>query len=338
MFFSVVALILSLAVILYSCELFTNGIEWLGKKLNISQGAVGSVLAAVGTALPETIIPIIAIVFASGAKTAEFHEVGVGAIAGAPFMLTTLAFFVTGFAVLFFSFTKKRSKHMNVDTEVISRDIGFFLMVYSIAVSVTFIPSHPLDMIRISVAVLLVASYVFYVYRTFSDEEEGSVGRLEELIFSEYFKVKVNLSIIIIQVLIALAGIVLGAHFFVDNMVTVSEALGVSTLILSLILTPIATELPEKFNSIIWVSKKKDTLAIGNITGAMVFQSCFPVAFGVLYTPWELKGVTLVSAGIAILSGLANYVYLKVKKTLNPYMLLTGGLFYLVFIGYIFWV
>lgn len=338
MFFSVVALILSLAVILYSCELFTNGIEWLGKKLNISQGAVGSVLAAVGTALPETIIPIIAIVFASGAKTAEFHEVGVGAIAGAPFMLTTLAFFVTGFAVLFFSFTKKRSKHMNVDTEVISRDIGFFLMVYSIAVSVTFIPSHPLDMIRISVAVLLVASYVFYVYRTFSDEEEGGVGRLEELIFSEYFKVKVNLSIIIIQVLIALAGIVLGAHFFVDNMVTVSEALGVSTLILSLILTPIATELPEKFNSIIWVSRKKDTLAIGNITGAMVFQSCFPVAFGVLYTPWELKGVTLVSAGIAILSGLANYVYLKVKKTLNPYMLLTGGLFYLVFIGYIFWV
>lgn len=336
MIFSVIGLILSLAVILYACELFTNGIEWFGKKLKISQGAVGSVLAAIGTALPETLIPIIAIVFASGAKTAEFHDVGVGAIAGAPFMLTTLAFFVTGFAVWFFGLRKTRSKHMNVDTEVISRDIGFFLIVYSIAVSVTFIPSHPMDAIRIIVSALLVASYAFYVYRTFTDESEGGVGRLEELTFSKYFKVKNNLPVIIIQVLIALAGIVLGAHFFVDNMVTVSETLGVSTLILSLILTPIATELPEKFNSIIWISKKKDTLAIGNITGAMVFQSCFPVAFGVLYTPWELRGVTLVSAAIAILSALANYIYIKVKKTLNPYMLMTGALFYLAFIGYVF--
>jgi cation:H+ antiporter len=251
-------------------------------------------------------------------------------------MLTTLAFFVTGFAVVFFGFMKKRSKHMKVDTEVISRDIGFFLVVYSFAVSISFIPSQPLDLIRIIASILLVVSYGFYVYKTFTDEDEGGVGRLEELTFAKYFKVKNNLPVIITQVLIALAGIVIGADYFVNNMEALSEVLGVSTLILSLILTPIATELPEKFNSIIWVSKKKDTLAIGNITGALVFQSCFPVAFGVLYTQWHLEGVTLVSAAIAIASALANYIFLKVRKTLNPYMLMTGGLFYLIFIGYVF--
>ena len=83
-----IVLAVSFVLILAGAELFTNGIEWFGRKLGLAEGAVGSVLAAVGTALPETMIPIIAIVFASGASTSG---IGVGAILGAPFMLATLA-------------------------------------------------------------------------------------------------------------------------------------------------------------------------------------------------------------------------------------------------------
>ena len=54
-------LISSLVVILAGAELFTNGIEWIGEGFGLSEGAVGSVLAAVGTALPETLLPIVAI-------------------------------------------------------------------------------------------------------------------------------------------------------------------------------------------------------------------------------------------------------------------------------------
>jgi cation:H+ antiporter len=61
----VLILLVSLVIILFAAELFTNGIEWMGRKLGLGEGAVGSVLAAVGTALPETLIPIIAIVFAT---------------------------------------------------------------------------------------------------------------------------------------------------------------------------------------------------------------------------------------------------------------------------------
>ena len=74
----VLVLLVSLVVILFAAELFTNGIEWMGRKLGLGEGAVGSVLAAVGTALPETLIPIIAIVFAtaegSHAVWIQFHE------------------------------------------------------------------------------------------------------------------------------------------------------------------------------------------------------------------------------------------------------------------------
>src|SRR5438270_10931748 len=96
----IVLLVIAFVVILIGAELFTNGIEWFGRKLDLAQGAVGSVLAAVGTALPETMIPIIAIAFGGGG--AETDAIGIGAILGAPFMLSTLAMFVTG-AVVFHS-------------------------------------------------------------------------------------------------------------------------------------------------------------------------------------------------------------------------------------------
>ena len=47
----------SLIVILAGAELFTNGIEWIGEGFGLSEGAVGSVLAAVGTALPRPSCP-----------------------------------------------------------------------------------------------------------------------------------------------------------------------------------------------------------------------------------------------------------------------------------------
>ena len=88
----IVLLIASLAIILVAAELFTNGIEWFGHKLNLAEGAVGSVLAAVATAMPETLIPVIAIlgpVLMGGTATESSSAVGVGAILGAPFMLST---------------------------------------------------------------------------------------------------------------------------------------------------------------------------------------------------------------------------------------------------------
>src|SRR6187431_22874 len=104
----VVLLVVALAIILLGAELFTNGIEWFGHRLNLAEGAVGSVLAAVATAMPETLIPVIAIVGPAifGGDPETSHAIGTGAILGAPFMLSTLAMFVTGVAVLAFARSK----------------------------------------------------------------------------------------------------------------------------------------------------------------------------------------------------------------------------------------
>src|SRR5438477_3254142 len=108
----VLILIGAFLVILFGAELFTNGIEWFGKKLELAEGAVGSVLAAVGTALPETMIPIIAILFSGNAAA---NQIGIGAILGAPFMLSTLAMFVTGIAVILVSRRTRPTDEMPVN-------------------------------------------------------------------------------------------------------------------------------------------------------------------------------------------------------------------------------
>src|SRR3989449_10621656 len=80
-------------LILVGAEVFTNGVEWLGIKLRISEGATGSILAAIGTATPETLIPVVAILFTN---TPDADEIGVGAVLRAPFMLGTLVMLLIG--------------------------------------------------------------------------------------------------------------------------------------------------------------------------------------------------------------------------------------------------
>ena len=326
----IIMLAFSLGLILLSCAIFVNAVEMFGKALNLHQGIIGSILAAIGTALPETIIPIIAVFFTKGHGS---QAIGVGAIAGAPFMLGTLGFFVTGVAVIVNTFMGRRTLAMNVNVKNFSRDQLFFLVYYGIAVSVTFV--HDCHPIKWAAAIALVSSYALYLKKTISSEA-GGVENVEPLYLTRFFKVKTSLTSITIQLVASLVLIIAGAHFFVDYVGSLASAIGFSPLILSLIITPIATELPEKLNSIIWVGKKKDTLALGNITGAMVFQSCFPVAFGIVFTDWDLRGCTMVSAASVLLMGVITFAWVKITKKLHPFLLLLGGAFYAYFLVRIF--
>jgi cation:H+ antiporter len=132
----------------------------------------------------------------------------------------------------------------------------------------------------------------------------------------------------IVQTLIALVGIILGARLFVDGITLLATTFNIPPLVLALLLAPVATELPEKFNSVIWVTRRKDTLALGNITGAMVFQSSFPVSIGLLMTPWRLSGDSLVAAIVALAAGTILWVTLKVRGSFAAKgLLLQGALF-----------
>jgi cation:H+ antiporter len=221
---------------------------------------------------------------------------------------------------------------MNADVSVMTRDLTFFIAIYGIAIASTFIGDRP--SLKIIVGIGLVVGYGIYL-RTTASSSCDEMEDVADLYFGRMLHFGSTKALSGLQILVSLAALVAGARLFIVNVESISAMLGVAPLILSIIITPIATELPEKVNSVIWVGRKKDTLALGNITGAMVFQSSFPVAFGVVFTPWALAGVTLVSAVLALSSSLLALIWVRVFKKINPYILLAGGAFYSLLFVYI---
>lgn len=337
----VVLLVIAFFVILAGAELFTNGIEWFGRKLELAEGAVGSVLAAVGTALPETMIPIIAIAFGGGGEATD--EVGIGAVLGAPFMLSTLAMFVTGVGVLAYRSRRPSGATMVVDTGVLVHDIRFFVVAYALAIGAAFLP-ETLAPLKWVVALVLAVIYVVYVKGHFDAEREAGEEDLAPLRFHRLDRgahridpVVPRLRIVSVQVVAALACIVGGAYLFVGAVNALAGALGVSQLLLALVIAPIATELPEKFNSLIWVRQGKDTLAMGNITGAMVFQSAIPtiVALVLAGPSWRVSGdsaLAFASAFIALIAVAAVFGPMGRRHRLDGRSLLIGGLLYAAYL------
>ena len=337
--------LLSLFLILVSCELFTNGVEWAGVRFNLSEGAVGSVLAAVGTALPETMVPLIAILFHPSANN-DGVEIGVGAIMGSPFMIGTLALFVCGLALIIFR-RHRGSAAMHVDGSLIRRDLAFFLLAYSLAAIVALLPVE-IRWARILLGFSLIPLYCIYIWYTL---KTGAVSEEapEQLYCYHFIKRMAGAKtektrqddpptwLILAQVLFAIVGIIIGASIFVEQIREIAASLQVSPLILALLIAPLATELPEMYNSFTWVRNGRDIYAIGNLTGAMVFQSCIPVTIGLLLTPWHInigephQALQAVSMGIALLSAAVLFTCSS-RKPLRCSNMLFGGLLYAFFI------
>lgn len=330
-------LIASLAIILISCEVFTNGVEWLGLRLGLAETATGSILAAVGTAMPETIIPLIAI-FLGTAEQGE--EIGEGAILGAPFMLGTLAMFIGGVTVMYAWRKGRRTDHLLVRRDHAERDIKYFMTMYLVALFAGLLGvffDFDRTYINWGLAFLLLASYAMYLRRTLKDEveeKENSCPALYACRFCSLNPSRGNLgfTLIILQVIAALLGIIIGAKVFVTEVEAVSESIGVPPMILAFLIAPIATELPEKFNSVLWYLRSKDTLAFGNITGAMVFQSSFPVSIGLLFTEWKLAPINIASILIALAASGWMFLSLRHKGGISYRDMLLSGSLYVIYI------
>jgi len=331
----IVILLVSFAVILAGSEMFTNGVEWAGHHLSLSEAAVGSLLAAVGTALPETLIPAVALIMSHGVPGAH-SEVGVGAIVGAPLMLSTIALFVMGVAAL--GFRRRRGRiALRVPRVDARRDLGFFLPVFiaTVLLGMANLPAAA----RYALGAILLAVYASYAVvilklRRSAETEVEHGLHLERLLGGNPFEPHGRSTVM--QVLIGVVAILIGAYVFVDQIVFLSQHANLSPGVLSLILSPLATELPEKYNAVVWIRQSKDNLALANITGAMVFQSCIPVALGLVFTPWHLSSAELLGGAIAVFSAALLYVNLRDGELGTP-TLIVGGVAYAVFIAGLGW-
>lgn len=326
----VVQMILMLLLILVAAEIFTNALEHLGQRLKISEGVTGSLFAAVGTALPETMVPLLAI-FAGTANTHLNEEIGVGAILGAPLMLSTLSIFLMALSVL-----KKRGLqgHFNPERTGFTRDLNFFLGAFTLSGIALFVP-HETPLLRGLLALTMVMIYFIYIMLTLRASSalvQGGHGtEAHAKMFLARFGLPQNLALILIQLILGLILLVVGAKGFINGIEAVSQLFQISALLLSLMIIPIATELPEKVNSILWIRRHKDTLAFGNITGAMVFQGTLLPAIGVMLTPWAPQREVVAGILITLLATLWLRVMLA-RGQLRVWHLGVNGVLYVTYL------
>lgn len=307
---NVVLLLLAFAVVLAGALLFTNAVEWIGHKLEFGVGAVGSVLAAVGTAMPETLIAIVALL---GVKAGS-EDVAIGAIVGAPFLLGTLAMGLVGLFAYLYRDRRDQGLQLNVHRETLERDLLFFSVLFAIAGLLAWGPPAPL---RIAVGAAFLCAYVAYLALTLrGGGEVQSEESLNPLIFERRAERREDpsMTLCVLQLLVGLGAMVGGAHLFVEELLNLAEGIGADPLVLALILAPLATELPEKVNSFFWVREGKDALALGNVTGAMVFQATIPVGIGLIFTGWELNWHAVFSIGLGLAGGLLAYESLHLGR------------------------
>jgi len=322
-------LALSFAVILAGALLFTNAVEWMGHRLQLGEGAVGSVLAAVGTAMPETLVAIVALI---GAKEGG-DQVAIGAIVGAPFLLGTLAMGLVGLFAYLYRDRRAQGLELSAHGPTLERDLLFFLAFFALALALAWGAPAAL---RIPVGIFALLAYPLYIRRTLlRGGEIQDHATLDPLVFERRPEHRMSPSLLLsaIQLLVGLGAMVGGAHLFVDELLNIAGDLGIEAVVLALILAPLATELPEKVNSFFWVREGKDSLALGNITGAMVFQSTIPFGIGLIFTDWALSAGAALSVVLGLAGGFLAYEVLHRRGRFELPAMLAWFALYLTFIA-----
>jgi cation:H+ antiporter len=349
-----VVLLLTCAVVIYlACEWFVNAVEWLGVQLNFGPIAVGTILAAAGTALPESVVTLVAVLF--GSKE-HGSDIGIGAAMGGPLVVGTVAYAVTG-AMILWRYRRKRALVAasvgagaseprtadldtaghdtaghdtagleNVDTKRLARDQAWFLSIFVVKVVLGLVAFAWKPWLGL---LFFVAYAAYFWHETRSDGDGASGDDLEPLKIQPRRATPSNLAVWA-QTLAALAIVFTASQVFVKQLEWAGPALGLPSVVVALLLSPIATELPEIMNAIIWVRQGKTQLAVANISGAMMIQATVPSGLGLLFTPWHFTTAPLL-AGIATIASVTYLLWVMRTGRITGGRLVAAGAFYLAF-------
>ncbi len=283
-----------LVLIVVAAELFTNAVEWAGFRMKLASGATGSLLAALGTSLPETVVPIVALV--SGRPSAA--SVATGAVLGSAFLLLALGSCITGLAVLL----RRSRRRLEPDRQQVRRDLGVFVVAFSLVLVAVVLPRPA----RIALGVCLLLAYALYVRATLRGGTPAE-DMPEPLHLVRWRPGEPHATFIAVQLAGAVAMLIVGSDLFVTALSDVAGSLHTNPLTLALIVIPVATELPETLNGVLWVRSHDDGLAFGNIAGSATFQACVLGFIGLSFTPWRpdfngiLSGLLTLGTGVFLL-------------------------------------
>ncbi|PWJ55423.1 cation:H+ antiporter [Quadrisphaera granulorum] len=320
-------LLLACAVLIYlACEWFVNAVEWLGVRMAVGSAAVGTVLAAAGTALPESVVTLVAVLFGSQESGAD---VGVGAALGGPLVVGSLAYAVVGVVLLTNRRSVRRTARLSavaqpvgaaaagghgqggqssaaaggptdaeaaqlaaLDTRSLARDQTWFLVCFAAAAGLGLVAFA----VKPWLGWVFFGAYAVYCWRQVRAGGDAHSAEDLEPLKAQPRRERPSTTAVVVQVVVSLVVIFGASQVFVGQLESLAPQLGLPASLVALLLAPIATELPEMLNALIWVRKGKVSLALGNLAGSMVIQATIPTGLGLAFTGWQVQGPLLVAA------------------------------------------
>lgn len=279
-----------LGELIFASWLLADGAEHLAERWG--GRFVGRTLLSVATTLPE-----IGIVVAA-AKDGSYGTAIGSALGSNLFMMTF------GLAIMLIIATTRLSKAPQKFIDV--KDFGLdkiFLIITAVVGAVMFIDGY--NVMDGIIFAGMFAIYLGFAFREMKKEKKAmKMVPLEASLHENHSQVKPkkHFTRAMILFIAGTVGIFIGAEPFVHSLEGVSVDLGVSVVVLAVIVSPIAGEMPEKISMILLARKSANgaSIAVANVLGSKILNNTLLLSVAV-FAAMSYKGFTTIISNTSML-------------------------------------
>ena len=325
MLLPIVAVVLGLAVLVWSADKFVDGAVGVARFFGMSTLLIGMVIVGFGTSAPEMVVSAL-----SAMENAP--ELALGNAYGSNIANIAL---ILGVTALISPVIVKR--------DALKRDVPILIGVTAVAI----IQAADGSISRLDGVVLLLLFAGIMGFNIWSELRAKKKASAQEMVADDGDESgKASLPKSVAWLLLGLTLLVLSSRCLVWGAVSIAQALGVSDLLIGLTIVAVGTSLPELASSIAAARKGENDLAFGNIVGSNLFNTLTVVGIASTISPMHTVDPLVFSRDlpvVAVLTVLLLLFGLPVrKKRLDANGLrigrinrLEGSTFLAIYVGYI---
>lgn len=315
MWLAIVAVIVGLAILVWSADVFIDGAVVLANKLNVPSFLIGVVILGLGTSAPEMVVSVLAALEGS-------PELALGNAYGSNILNIAL---VLGATVLI--------SPIIIRSSIIKRDMPLLLLVTAVAAWQLSdgVLGHTDGLVLIVLLVMILAIQIVLSLREGNHEHEDDPA-LES---SEETSAIRGIGTLFLGLLV----LILSSRAIVWGAVELATLWGLSELMIGLTIVAVGTSLPELVASLSAARKGEHDMALGNIIGSNIFNTLAVVGLAALIAPITPNAIILSRDILAmgLLTLLLFAMCLFAFTTKRNFGRSSGATLVLFFIGYTFW-
>ena len=303
---NLIFLFIGLSLLIFGAEIIIRGSISFGKKLKVSLFAIGVVIVAGGTSLPELASSINAVI-------TDHADLAVGAVIGSNIANLILVMAATSFLIPISNINQNQINQawINIVLAIILISMSYFILPFNFIFGI------------LSIGLLFIIMFL--------QVKQGSLNFFEVEEKGDY-----SLLISIVFIVVGILLLIYGSDLFVESAINIANQLNIPEAIIGVSLVAFGTSLPELVVGILSAIKRKVDFALGNVLGSNIYNVLGVLGissfFGNFSIPAVIGFIDLIFMLFVTVMILGFMMFLKrIGRTY-------GSIGLLLYIGYIFYI